>query len=76
MKLSQQASARTRHRSEYLKATASILESFFMKSRLFHEISTFSLKFRLFHDTHQVKPENQKSSEQHQMDTEMIAEVR
>ena len=27
-------------------------------------------------DTHQVKTENQKSSEQHQKDTEMIPEVR
>ena len=29
-----------------------------------------------FDDTHQVKTENQKSSEPHQKDTEMIPEVR
>jgi hypothetical protein len=34
------------------------------------------MKIRLFHDTHQVNTENQKYSEQHQKDTEMIPEVR
>jgi hypothetical protein len=34
------------------------------------------MKIQLFHDTHQVKTENQKSSEQYRKDTEMIPEVR
>ena len=37
---------------------------------------TFSWNFEFFMQTHQLKTGNQKSSEQHQKDTEMIPEVR